>query len=92
MRYLVNITLGVCECTVNNTGAPRQHQFVLCSSKKFSCPIFLPLFHIENRQRPAETAIGSSLDGPFYEMLHDRIRILLAHVIGDNEVATEFTN
>ena len=60
--------------------------------EKLAPPIFLPIFHKEDRQRLAEIAIGTSLDESCYEGLHDRITVPLPNLNEDREIMPEITN
>ena len=44
LSYLVDMSLGICECTIGKTGGPCKHQFVLWSSRKISSPNFFAYF------------------------------------------------
>ena len=68
--YLVDMSIGTCECVVGKTGAPCKHQYVLWVCHKASNPNFLPIFDKFQRKRFAEIAIGTSLPLEFYEGLH----------------------
>ena len=69
-HYMVDMTIGRCECPAEKDGSPCWHQFCLWSSGFASCPNFLSNFDKTERQKFAEIVIGSSLDSLYYETLH----------------------
>ena len=71
--YLVDMTLGVCECKTGMNGAPCTHQFVLWANKIAHSSNFLPVFSKEQRMKFAKIAIGDTMSLHHYEGLHDRV-------------------
>jgi hypothetical protein len=71
--YLVDMTLGVCECKSGINGAPCKHQFVLWANKIAHSANFLPVFSKEQRMKFAKIAIGDTMSLHHYEGLHDRV-------------------
>jgi len=67
--YIVDMSIGRCECFTGTNGAPCIHQFILWSKKKISSDNFLSNDR-EKRQLFAFIAFGSTLDISYYESLH----------------------
>ena len=44
IQYLVDMMLGVCECSIGCSGSPCKHQYILWSLRKANCPNFIPVF------------------------------------------------
>ena len=61
LSYVVDTSMGVCECKIGSAGAPCKHQFILWSTQKVASPNFLPCFSEEDRQKFACIAIGETL-------------------------------
>lgn len=68
--YLVNMSIGCCECFVGKDGSPCWHQFCLWSAGLATCPNFLPHFDKKERQKFSEIAIGVSLESFYYDTVH----------------------
>ena len=73
VSYLVDMTIGVCECHVGKCGSPCKHQYTLWVTRKSNCPNFLPVFDPKEREKFARIALGESCEGSMYEGLHDRV-------------------
>ena len=73
LLYLVNMTLGVCECSIGTSGSPCKHQYILWSLRKANCPNFIPVFDPLEREKFAFIALGESCEPQMYEGLHDRV-------------------
>ena len=43
--YLVDMTLGICECNIGKCGASWKHQYLLWSTRHANCPNFIPTFN-----------------------------------------------
>ncbi|XP_028403993.1 uncharacterized protein LOC114526596 [Dendronephthya gigantea] len=74
--YLVDMTLGVCQCKSGMNGAPCKHQYVLWANKMAHSTNFLPLFSKEQRMEFARIAIGNTMSLHHYEGLHDRVVVM----------------
>lgn len=71
--YLVDMSLGICECKRGTNGDVCKHQFVLWANKVAQGTNFLPVFSAEQRMRFAKIAIGNTMLLSYYEGLHDRV-------------------
>lgn len=79
-EYLVDMTLGVCQCKTGMNGAVCKHQYVLWANKIAQCSNFLPVFSAEQRRKFAKIAIGEAMPLSYYEGLHDRVITLPASI------------
>ena len=68
--YIVDMSIGTCECYIGSDGSPCWHQFILWSNGMATSSNFLPHFDKFERKKYAEIAIGSSLETSYYDPLH----------------------
>lgn len=71
--YLVDMTLGICQCKSGTNGALCKHQYVLWVNKVAQGANFLPVFSAERKMKFAKIAIGDTMSLSYYEGLHDRV-------------------
>ena len=84
--YLVDMTLGVCQCRTGMNGAVCKHQYVLWANKVAHGSNFLPVFSAEQRMEFAKIAIGETMPLEYYEGLHDRVIAVPESNAGDSEI------
>ncbi len=72
-KYVVDMSLGLCECKAGVNGSVCKHQYVLWANKVAQGTNFLPIFSQQQRMKFAEIAIGASVAPSYYEGLYDRL-------------------
>ncbi|XP_066923705.1 uncharacterized protein [Clytia hemisphaerica] len=75
LDYVVDMSIGVCECVAGRDGSPCWHQCILWKEGFARSGNFLPKFDKFERKRFAEIALGESLDISYYESIHSDINI-----------------
>ncbi len=84
--YLVDMTLGICQCRTGMNGGVCKHQYVLWANKVAHGSNFLPVFSAEQRMEFAKIAIGETMPLEYYEGLHDRVVAVPESHVGDPEM------
>ena len=68
--YVVDMSIGTCDCILGRDGSPCWHQFILWANGFATSGNFLPKFDKFERKRFAEIAIGESLESSFDDSIH----------------------
>ena len=72
--YIVDRSIGMCECFIGCDGSSCAHQFFLWSENIPDSVNFIPFTSKDERQRFARIDLGTALPLTFYEPLHSSAR------------------
>nr|XP_047142843.1 uncharacterized protein LOC124817091 [Hydra vulgaris] len=73
VHYNVDMSIGICDCSVGCDGSPCKHQYIVWKKHLYSTN-FLPYLSCKERQLCSYNAIGAILPDSLYEGLHDYVR------------------
>ena len=89
VSYTVDMTLGICSCTVGKDGSPCKHQYVLWVANLADCINFIPVSNPHERQKLAWLAIGKTLPVACYKPLRSSDAGQTSQTDGSNGFVTE---
>ena len=89
VSYTVDMTLGICTCTVGKNGSPCKHQYVLWVANLADCINFIPVSNPHERQKLAWLAIGKTLPVACYKPLRSSDAGQTSQTDGSNGFVTE---
>lgn len=71
LRYIVDMSIGVCSCPRGKDGAPCKHQYLIWATNLATCMNFVPISNPDERRKLAEIALGTTLPLLYYASLRE---------------------
>ena len=71
LRYIVDMSIGVCSCRRGKVGAPCKHQYLIWATNLANCMNFVPISNPDERRKLAEIALGRILPLSYYASLRE---------------------